>query len=293
MGTMQAKPAPPFPEQAQSRPGLDARMQPRPHNESPGLRGSGKLIDQVALITGGDSGIGAAIAVLFAREGADVAIVYLPAEEEDANNVKALVEKEGRRCLQLTGDVRASSFCDEAVERTVAEFGRLDVLVNNAAVMYQRSLEEVSDAELEELFITNVLGYFSMARAALRHLPADGRIVNCGSVAGLEGNPGLSGYSETNGAIHTFTKSLATELIERGIRVNCVAPGPVWTPLNASSRTPEQMAGYGAQVDPVPLGRPAQPDEIAPAFLFFASNADSSYITGETLAIFGGHVLAR
>jgi NAD(P)-dependent dehydrogenase (short-subunit alcohol dehydrogenase family) len=293
MSSMQAKPAPPFPEQAQPRPGLDARMRPRPHNQSPGLSGSGKLVDQVALITGGDSGIGAAVTVLFAREGADVAIVYLPAEEEDANNVRALVEKEGRRCLQLTGDVRASSFCREAVERTVAEFGRLDVLVNNAAVMYQRSLAEISDAELEELFVTNVLGYLYMARAALPHLPADGRIVNCGSVAGLEGNPNLIGYSETNGAIHTFTKSLATELIERGIRVNCVAPGPVWTPLNASSRTPEQMAGYGEQVDPVPLGRPAQPDEIAPAFLFFASNADSSYITGETLALFGGHILAR
>jgi NAD(P)-dependent dehydrogenase (short-subunit alcohol dehydrogenase family) len=294
MGSIADRPVPPFPEQAQSRPGLDARMQPRPHNESAALRGSGKLVDQVALITGGDSGIGAAVAVLFAREGADVAIVCLPAEEEDASNVKALVAKEGRRCLLLTGDVTASSFCSEAVERTVAEFGRLDVLVNNAAVMYQPgSLEEVTDAELDEMFRTNVLGYFYMARAALKHLPADGRIVNCGSVAGLEGNPALIGYSETNGAIHTFTKSLATGLIDRGIRVNCVAPGPVWTPLNASGRTAEQMAGYGGQVDGVPLGRPAQPDEIAPAFLFFASNADSSYITGETLALFGGRVLAR
>jgi NAD(P)-dependent dehydrogenase (short-subunit alcohol dehydrogenase family) len=190
--------------------------------------------------------------------------------------------------------VADSAFCREAVARTVAEFGRLDVLVNNAAVMYQPgSLEAVTDAELEEMFRVNVLGYFHMAQAAVAHLPAGGSIVNCGSVAGLEGNPTLVGYSETNGAIHTLTKSLATGLIDRRIRVNCVAPGPVWTPLNASSRTPEQMAGYGSEVDSVPLGRPAQPEEIAPAFLFFASNADSSYITGETIALFGGHVLAR
>jgi NAD(P)-dependent dehydrogenase (short-subunit alcohol dehydrogenase family) len=294
MTSISEKPTPPFPEQAQSRPGLDARMQPNPRNEAPELRGSGKLTDRVALITGGDSGIGAAVAILFAREGADVAVVHLPAEEEDARNVKARVEREGRRCLTLTGDVADSSFCKEAVERTMAEFGRLDVLVNNAAIMYQHgSLEEVSDAELDELFRVNVLGYFYMARAALRYLPRGGSIVNCGSVAGLEGNPTLIGYSETNGAIHTFTKSLATGLIDRGIRVNCVAPGPVWTPLNASSRSPEQMAGYGSQVDNVPLGRPAQPEEVAPAFLFFASNADSSYISGETIALFGGQVLAR
>jgi NAD(P)-dependent dehydrogenase (short-subunit alcohol dehydrogenase family) len=293
MDSIADKPTPPFPEQAQSRPGLDARMRPPPQKEAAGLAGSGKLRDQVALITGGDSGIGAAVAVLFAREGADVAVVHLPAEEEDATNVKALVEKEGRRCLLLTGDVAVSAFCEEAVERTVTEFGRLDVLVNNAAVMYQHSLEDVTDAELEELFHTNVLGYFYMARAALKHLRPGGRIVNCGSVAGLEGNPTLIGYSETNGAIHTFTKSLATGLIDRGIRVNCVAPGPVWTPLNASSRTPDQMAGYGAQVDTVPLGRPAQPDEIAPAFLYFANNAESSYVNGEVLALFGGRVLAR
>jgi NAD(P)-dependent dehydrogenase (short-subunit alcohol dehydrogenase family) len=269
-------------------------MDPRPRNQAPGMRGSGKLADQVALITGGDSGIGAAVAVLFAREGADVAIVYLPAEEEDAKAVKALVEAEGRRCLLLAGDVKDSAFCRQVVERTVSEFGQLDVLVNNAAVMYQyQSLEEFTDEELQELFHTNVLGYFYMARAALGHLRPGGSIVNCGSVAGFQGHPPLIGYAETNGAIHTMTKSLATGLVERGIRVNCVAPGPVWTPLNASSRTPEQMAGYGKDTDPVPLGRPAQPEEIAPAFLFFASNADSSYVTGETLALFGGQVLAR
>jgi NAD(P)-dependent dehydrogenase (short-subunit alcohol dehydrogenase family) len=269
-------------------------MDPRPRNRSPHQRGSGKLTGRKALITGGDSGIGAAVAILYAREGADVAIVYLPEEQQDADNVKALVEDEGRRCLQLPGDLRDSSFCSAAVDRAVTELGGLDVLVNNAAVMYQRSsLEEVTDEELEDVFRTNVLGYFFMTRAALAHLGPGSAIVNCGSVAGLEGYPPLLGYAETKGANHTFTKSLAKAVIERGIRVNCVSPGPVWTPLNASARTPEQMAGYGKDTDPVPLGRPAQPEEIAPAFVFFASNADSSYITGEILSVSGGQVSAR
>jgi NAD(P)-dependent dehydrogenase (short-subunit alcohol dehydrogenase family) len=288
------QPTPPFPEQSQSRPGLDARMEPRPRNQAPAYTGSGKLTDRKALITGGDSGIGAAVAILYAREGADVALVYLPEEQEDADNVKELVEKEGRRCLQLPGDVKDSGFCREAVERTVSELGGLDILVNNAAVMYQHdSLEEITDDELDEVFRTNVLGYFFMTRAALPHLQAGSAIVNCGSVAGFEGHPPLMGYAETKGANHTFTKTLAKDLIGRGIRVNCVAPGPVWTPLNASSRTPEQMSGYGKDVDPVPLQRPAQPEEIAPAFVFFASNLDSSFISGEILALFGGQVSAR
>jgi NAD(P)-dependent dehydrogenase (short-subunit alcohol dehydrogenase family) len=288
------QPTPPFPEQSQSRPGLDARMEPRPRNRAPAYTGSGKLTERRALITGGDSGIGAAVAILYAREGADIALVYLPEEQEDADNVKDLVEKEGRRCLQLPGDVKDSAFCREAVERTVSELGGLDILVNNAAIMYQHgSLEEITDEELEEVFRTNVFGYFFMTRAALPHLRAGSAIVNCGSVAGFEGHPPLMGYAETKGANHTFTKTLAKDLIGRGIRVNCVAPGPVWTPLNASSRTPEQMSGYGKDVDPVPLQRPAQPEEIAPAFVFFASNVDSSFISGEILALYGGQVSAR
>lgn len=269
-------------------------MEPRPRKLAPELRGSGRLLDQVALITGGDSGIGAATAILYAREGADIAIVHLPGEEEDATEVKSQVEKEGRRCLLIPGDIKDSAFCREAVTRTINEFGRLDILINNAAVMYQHSsLEEISDEELEEVFRTNILGYFFLTRAALPHLQPGARIINCGSVAGFLGYPPLLGYAETQGAVHTFTKSLATALAERRIRVNCVAPGPVWTPLNASARTPDQMAGYGAEVDPVPFGRPAQPEEIAPAFLFFASNPDSSYISGEILALYGGQVLAR
>jgi NAD(P)-dependent dehydrogenase (short-subunit alcohol dehydrogenase family) len=288
------QPSPPFPEQTQERPGLDQQMDPRPRNDAAAYVGSGKLRDRRALITGGDSGIGAAVAVLYAREGADVAIVYLPDEQPDADEVARLVKAEGRRCLQLPGDVKDSGFCRQAVERTVEEFGGLDIVVNNAAVMYQRNgLEEVTDEELEDVFRTNVLGYFFITRAALAHLQPGSAIVNCGSVAGLMGYPPLLGYAESKGANHTFTKSLAQALIGRGIRVNCVAPGPVWTPLNASARTPEQMAGYGRDTDPVPLQRPAQPEEIAPAFVFLASNVDSSYINGEIIALYGGEVLAR
>lgn len=288
------QPTPPFPSQSQPRPGLDAQMEPRPRHEAPGLRGTGKLSGRVALITGGDSGIGAAVAVLFAREGADVALVYLPEEHEDAEHVRERVEGEDRRCLLLPGDLKDSAFCAEAVERTVAELGALNILVNNAATMYQRSSpEEISDEELDEVFRTNVYSYFYMTRAALGHLASGDCIINCGSVAGMEGNPDLMGYAETKGAIHTLTKSLAARLIERGIRVNCVSPGPVWTPLNASARTPEQMSVYGKEVDPVPLGRPAQPEEISPAFLFFASSADSSYVNGEIMTLYGGQTHSR
>jgi NAD(P)-dependent dehydrogenase (short-subunit alcohol dehydrogenase family) len=280
----------PLPAQHQPRPGLEARMRPRPAFEAPAYRASGKLAGLAALITGGDSGIGRAVAVLYAREGADVAIVYLLAEERDARETRRAVEAEGRRCLLLPGDVGDPRFCEASVQRTVREFGRLDILVNNAA--YQRHcerLEDIDDAQLERTFRTNLLGYFHMARAALPHLRAGAAIVQCGSITGLEGSRHLLDYSATKGAIHAFTKSLAQNLVERGIRVNCVSPGPVWTPLNVADKPAEQVSKHGAGV---PMRRPAQPEEVAPAFVFFASNADSSYITGEVMTLLGGETTA-
>jgi len=284
------EPMPPFPKQHQARPGSEAEMEPRPEYEAPAYRGSGKLEGQAALITGGDSGIGRAVAVLYAREGADVAIVYLKEEQEDAEETRRAIEAEGRRCLLLAGDVTSAAFCTRAVERTVKAFGRLDVLVNNAAFQqHVEAIADLSDAQWERTFRTNIFGYFYMARAALAHLPDGGAIVNCGSITGLEGSKQLLDYASTKGAIHAFTKSLAQQLVERRIRVNCVAPGPVWTPLNVVDKEADKAAKHGADV---PMKRPAQPEEIAPAFVFFASNADSSYITGEVLALLGGETTA-
>lgn len=282
--------APPFPKQHQPRPGLEAEIEPRPEYEAPTYRGSGKLEGKVALVTGGDSGIGRAAAVLLAREGADVAIVYLREERRDARETEEAVAAEGRRCLRIEGDVQDPDFCRDAVEQTVAEFGHLDILVNNAAYQqHQDSLEDITDEQLERTFRTNIFAYFYMARAALPHLDQGAAIINCGSVTGLQGSGGLLDYSATKGAIHTFTKSLAQNLIDRQIRVNCVAPGPVWTPLNVADKPADEAAEHGSSV---PYKRPAQPEEIAPAFVFFASEADSSYITGEVLTLLGGETLA-
>lgn len=283
-------PKPPFPEQHQPRPGIEADITPRPEYEAPAYRGSGKLEGKAALITGGDSGIGRAAAVLFAREGADVAIVYLEEEQQDADETQRAVEAEGRQCVLIAGDVRDSKFCRKAVERTVKELGRLDLLVNNAAYQkHQESLEDLTDEQIERTFRTNIFGYFYMARAALPHLSRGSAIINCGSITGLEGSGGLLDYSATKGAIHAFTKSLAQNLVDRGIRVNCVSPGPVWTPLNVADKPAKEAAKHGADV---PYKRPAQPEEIAPAFVFFASEADSSYITGEVLTLLGGETVA-
>jgi NAD(P)-dependent dehydrogenase (short-subunit alcohol dehydrogenase family) len=290
MGKVQNQPKPPFPEQHQNPPGLESKIEPRPKYKAPLYKGSGKLDKKVALITGGDSGIGRAVAVLFAREGANVAIVYMHEEESDAKETKRAVEAEGKRALLIPGDVRNSAFCNEAVERTVKEFGQLDILVNNAAYQqHKKSLEEVTDDELDRTFRTNIYGYFYMARAALPHLKPGSAIINTGSITGLEGSKQLLDYSATKGAIHAFTKSLAQNLIEKQIRVNCVAPGPVWTPLNPSDKPPEEVAKFGQQV---PMKRPAQPEEIAPSYVFFASEADSSYITGEVLTLLGGETTA-
>lgn len=285
-----ARPEPPFPPQHQSRPGLEAAMTPRPEYRAPRYNGSGKLAGKVALITGGDSGIGRAVAVLYAREGADVAIVYLPAEQRDAEETRLAVEEEGRRCLLIPGDVSKSPFCRRAVARTVKTFGKLDVLVNNAAYQqHQTRPEDVSEAQFERTFRTNIFGYFYMVQAALPHLQSGSAIVNTGSITGLEGNKQLLDYASTKGAIHTFTKSLAQMLVDRQVRVNCVAPGPIWTPLNVVDKPPEQAAKHGKDT---PMQRPGQPEEVAPAFVFFASEADSSYVTGEVLTLLGGETRA-
>jgi NAD(P)-dependent dehydrogenase (short-subunit alcohol dehydrogenase family) len=275
---------PPMPEQHLRKPGLEADLKERPEYEALHYKGSGKLTSKVALITGGDSGIGRAVAVFYAREGADVAIVYLD-EDEDAEETQRAVEAEGRQCLLIPGDVSDSTFCQEAVELVVSQFGRLDILVNNAAFQQsQLSLEDITDEQLDTTFRTNIYGYFFMARAALPHLKKGAVILNTGSVTGEQGHKELLDYAATKGAIHNFTKSLAANLLPKGIRVNGVAPGPVWTPLNPADSDADEVKNFGKSVA---MHRPAQPEEIAPAFVFLAAPSDSSYITGEITAVYG------
>jgi NAD(P)-dependent dehydrogenase (short-subunit alcohol dehydrogenase family) len=284
------RPKPPFPEQHQKWPGLESKMNPLPEFEGPDYKGSGKLDGRVALITGGDSGIGRAVAVLFAREGADVAIVYLAQEQSDAETTESAVSAEGRRCLLIPGDVRDSAFCDGAVQATVDAFGSIDVLVNNAAFQkHQNTIEDLTNEQFERTFQTNIFGYFYMARAAVARMQAGSAIINTGSITGLEGSKKLLDYSATKGAIHAFTKSLAQNLIDRRIRVNCVAPGPIWTPLNVADKPARKAARHGTEA---PMKRPGQPEEVAPAFVFFASNSDSSYVSGEILTLLGGDTTA-
>ena len=290
LGQMQ-EPKSPMPQQHQQKPGIESKMRPRPHYLAPYYRGADKLAGKVALITGGDSGIGRAVAVLFAREGANVAITCLPEEEKDAKETKAAVEAEGRRGLIINGDITEERFCKKAVATTIHSFGRLDILVNNAAYQEgQEKLEDISDEQWDRTFKTNIYGYFRMTKSALPHLKKGSVIINTGSITGLEGSKELLDYSATKGAIHAFTKSLAQNLVERGIRVNCVAPGPVWTPLNPADKPAKEVAEFGADT---PFERPAQPEEIAPAFVYFASEADSSYVTGEVLTLLGGETTAR
>lgn len=284
------QPKPPFPRQHQEKPGLESELKPVPNSQAPLYRGAEKLKGKVALITGGDSGIGRAVAILFAREGADVSLVYLPEEQSDAEDTRRAVEKEGQAAHLMAGDVRDADFCRQAIEETVNQFGKLDILVNNAAFQQHRSgLEEISNEQWDRTFQTNINGYFYMARAALPYLKKGCAIINTGSITGLEGSKELLDYSATKGAIHAFTKSLAQNLVSKGIRVNCVAPGPVWTPLNPSDQSADKVAEFGSKT---PMERPAQPEEIAPAYVFFASEADSSYITGEVLTLLGGNTSA-
>lgn len=280
----------PLPRQHQDKPGIEAEVRPRPQYQAPHYRAAGKLQGKSALITGGDSGIGRAVAVLFAREGADVAITYLPEEQRDADETARAVKTEGRRCIAIPGDLTDPRFCESVVEQAVEELGQLDILVNNAAFQqHQPSLDELDDEQLQRTFTTNILAYFRVTKAALKHLKRGAAIINTGSITGLEGSAELLDYAATKGAIHAFTKSLAQNLVEKGIRVNCVAPGPIWTPLNPSDREAEDVAQFGADQ---PMKRPGQPEEVAPAFVFFASNADSSYITGEVLTLLGGETTA-
>jgi hypothetical protein len=279
-------PVPPFPEQHQAKPGTEAVLEPRPMYDAPHYLGSRKLEGKIALVTGGDSGIGRAVAILFAREGADVAVVYL-SEHNDAKETKAAVEKEGRRCILISGDVKDSAFCRDAIETAVRELGGLDILVNNAAFQeHAAGIEELTEAQFDQTLKTNLYGYFHMAKAAAPHLRQGGAIINTGSVTGIDGSQELLDYSMTKGGIHAFTRSLSGSMLKRGVRVNAVAPGPVWTPLNPADKSADKVAKFGQQTK---MKRPAQPEEIAPAYVFLAAPSCSSYITGEVLPIIGGY----
>jgi NAD(P)-dependent dehydrogenase (short-subunit alcohol dehydrogenase family) len=279
------QPGNPMPAQHLAKPGNESDLDLAPRFLAPDYRGSAKLEGKVAIITGGDSGIGRSVAVLFAREGANVTIVYL-SEHEDARRTQALVEAEGGECLLLAGDVKRPAFCQRAVQKTLERFGRIDVLVNNAAFQqHAKTIEDISDDQFDETLRTNVYGYFHMARAVVPHMPPGSSIINNGSVTGLFGSPELIDYSTTKGAVHAFTRALASNLTDKGIRVNAVAPGPVWTPFNPADRSAAEVAEFGAKN---PMHRPAQPEEISPAFVFLAAPVCSSYITGAILPVMGG-----
>jgi NAD(P)-dependent dehydrogenase (short-subunit alcohol dehydrogenase family) len=277
------------PAQHQSQqPGIEKEMTPKPEFIRPNYRGSGKLENKAALITGGDSGIGRSVAVHFAREGADVAIVYKPEEEADAQETRQLVEAEGRKCLLLPGDLRDAAFCQSIVEQTVSQLGKLNVLVNNAAEQHpEGNFEDITDEHLLSTYQTNIFSFFRVTRVAMKHLQPGDSIINTTSVTAYRGSEELVDYSSTKGAITSFTRSLSKQLAEKGIRVNAVAPGPIWTPLIPATFDEEKVASFGQQV---PMKRPGQPSEVGPAYVFLASE-DASYFTGQVLHPNGGEVV--
>ncbi|MDZ8183768.1 MAG: SDR family oxidoreductase [Nostoc sp. ChiSLP02] len=275
------------PPQQQQPPGAESEMTPKPKAEDVQYQGSGKLKDKVALITGADSGIGRAVAIAFAKEGADVAILYLN-EHDDAKETKHLVEKQGRRAVTIAGDIGDENFCQQAVEQTIGEFCKLDILVNNAAEQHPKpSIEEITKEQLERTFRTNIFSMFFMTKAALKHLHEGSAIINTTSVTAYKGSPQLLDYSSTKGAIVAFTRSLSQNLVSKGIRVNAVAPGPIWTPLIPSTFPEEKVETFGKQV---PMQRPGQPEEVAPSYVFLASD-DASYVSGQVLHVNGGEVV--
>lgn len=275
------------PQHQNQQPGIESQMTPLPRAEDHSYKGSGKLQDKVAIITGGDSGIGRAVAIMFAKEGAHVAVAYLN-EHGDAEETKRQVEQEGRRCLLIAGDIGDENHCRSIVEQTVSEFGRLDILVNNAAEQHpQQSITDITKEQLERTFRTNIFSFFYMTKAAMPHLKEGSAIINTTSVTAYRGSPQLLDYSSTKGAIVAFTRSLSQALAEQKIRVNGVAPGPIWTPLIPATFPPDKVATFGADV---PMKRPGQPEEVAPSFVFLASD-DSSYISGQILHPNGGEVV--
>ncbi|MBD2742479.1 SDR family oxidoreductase [Coleofasciculus sp. FACHB-1120] len=275
------------PQHQDQQPGIESEMTPRPKADDSKYQGSNKLRDKVALITGGDSGIGRAVSIFFAKEGADVAIVYLN-EHDDAQETKRLVEEQGRKCLTIPGDIGDEKFCQQAVENTVKELGKLDVLVNNAAEQHpQESIEDITAEQLERTFRTNIFSMFFLTKAALKHLKEGSAIINTTSVTAYKGNQQLLDYSSTKGAIVAFTRSLSKSLVEKGIRVNGVAPGPIWTPLIPATFPEDKVASFGKQV---PMQRAGQPEEVAPSYVFLASD-DSSYMSGQILHPNGGDVV--
>lgn len=282
---------PPFPAQKPGNPpGKESAMDPQPEYKGEDYKAAGKLKGKVALITGGDSGIGRAVAVLFAREGAKITISHLPQEAEDAAQTCKAVKEAGSEAVAHECDVKSFDSCQKLVQTCIDNFGQLDILVNNAA--FQNHVKDIDDLSLDQwdtTLRTNIYGYFHMVKAALPHLKQGAAIINTGSITGLEGSPGLIDYSSTKGAIHSFTKSLAKQLVDKRIRVNCVAPGPVWTPLNPAERSEEETRHFG---EGTPMGRPAQPDEMAPTYVYLASNADSSFLTGQVIALLGGDTTA-